>query len=123
MPIPPTAQAFSQAMGPTEKLDWVIILDQADNRILQPGEGVADWTLSLAPEAIAVGLAIIEDAAHGPNLDGVTLKFWLEVTDDMQTSAIFDGGGASLPGELTIVTTSIPPRTRKRTFVVKVAKP
>lgn len=123
MPIPPDAEAFAQALDPSEQLDYGIDLERAadGSTLLQPGENVASYTLALSAEAIAAGLTIMEGDGRDHAMNGDTISMWFKIDDEMQSLPAFNGAGLSLAGELTLVTTSTPARTRQRTWVVRVA--
>lgn len=120
MAIPSTAVAFGDALDPHEELDFVI----AATAILETGEEIDSYTLSLLPEAVALGLTIMEGAGRDIALveSDAAIKLWLTIDDDFKTDAAFVGTGTALPMELTIVTTSTPARTRQRTFLVRVVQ-
>jgi hypothetical protein len=119
MAIPPTAKSFGRVLDPHEEKDYGINL----GLLLQPGEEIDSYELTLLPEAVAAGLEIMEGEGrdHALFLDNTGVKFWLTIADEEKTNAIFDGAGASLPLEITVVTDSTPPRTRQRTFLATVA--
>lgn len=126
MANPPTAKAFDQALDPQDRVDFYVILSQgAPDAPVAPllliGEAVARYQLALTPEAAAVGLRIVEAPGFQNKLDGNVLSLNLEVDQQMQGSPLFDGAGVTVAIELLIVTTARPPRTKQRSFLVKVA--
>lgn len=120
MAIPPTAVSFSDALDPQEELDFEIPCSP----ILETDETIASYTLTLLPEAVALGLEIMSGSGRDQALtSGNTgIAFWLQIVDEYEDDAAFEDTGTSLPLELTIVTNSSPPRTRQRTFLVRVAQ-
>ena len=125
MPNPLTATPFEQAVDPRDELDFYIYVSQGEPdanpaTILLTGEGIASYELALLPEAIAAGLQIMT-GAYANALTDNELKVWLTVDPIMRGSSIFDGTGVVVGIELTIVTTSTPPRVKQRTFLVRIA--
>lgn len=117
MAIPPTAVRFAQSLDPQEELDWLVSLEQ----LLQPGEDAASYSLDLLPEAVALGLTIMQgDGRDHHMIDNRTILFWAEIDEDYEADPAFNGGGITLPMEVTIVTNSYPPRKRNRTFLIPV---
>lgn len=120
MAIPPTAVAFGQALDPHEELDWLIACDG----ILESDETIVSYTLTLLPEAVALGLTLMEGEGRDHRLTDNErgIAFWATIADAYKTSPAFDGGGVSLPGEVTLVTNSLPDRTRNRTWLMRTAQ-
>ena len=82
---------------------------------------MADYELALSPEAAAVGLKIVERNGYSNKLSGNLLSIYLEIDPDMRGSALFNGGGVSVPIELLITTSATPPRIKQRSFLVRIA--
>lgn len=121
MPLPPNAILFDDPMDPYDRVDFLLTLDGADG-MLEAGEGVASYTLTLLAEATALGLTI-GTAAYAPSQPNAqSLRFYLEVDSGFQANAAFDGDGVTLGLELSITTDSTPARRRQRTIGVKVAQ-
>lgn len=121
MAIPALAQIFEASMDPADEVDWV--LDFSD--LLEPGEQVLVYTLELMAEAIALGLEIMTggDRDHQLIESDTALLFWLRVADGYKLNVAFDGqGGTTLPIVVTIITNSVPARTRQRTALVRVVQ-
>lgn len=126
MPNPVTAKAFDQALDPSDVVDFAIILSQSAPDapvagMLLLGEGVARYALSLTPEATALGLRIVDRPGYENRLDGNVLQLWLEIDAAMQGSPLFNGAGVVVAIELLITTTATPPRTKQRSFLVRIA--
>lgn len=126
MANPATAKAFAQALDPSDVIDFYVVLSQgqpdaAVPTVLLLGEGVENYSLTLTPEAVAVGLRIVERAGYEDKLDGNVLTLWLEVDPAMQTSPVFNGTGVTVPIEILIETTATPPRTKQRSFLVRIS--
>lgn len=125
MAIPPTAKAFAQVADPADVLDWQFTLtqgaaDASPTPLLQTGESVSSFTLTLPAESIAAGLLIKSGGDFpAPTLAGLLLTFWLAIDPTMQSSSIFNGAGVKLPLELTIKTSA--GRIKQRTLTVTVA--
>lgn len=114
MAIPPTAATFARTLDPNEQLDWLMPCAP----LLEAGEAIDTYTLTLLPEAVAMGLTIMSHEL----VDGDrSIKLWLTIDDAFQADPAFDGAGTALGMEVTLVTNSTPPRTRQRTALVKVA--
>lgn len=120
MAIPSTAVRFSQSMDPHEQLDWFVSFAE----LLEPDEEATDYELVMLPEAVALGLQFMSGSGRDHHLsdDKRGVHFWTEVADGFQSSPAFDGGGIALPMEVTFPTSSIPPRTRNRTFLQHVVQ-
>jgi hypothetical protein len=126
MAIPPSAKAFDQALDPSDVVDFYVLVSQgkpeADSpTVLLIGEAIASYQLALSAEASAVGLRIVEREGYANRLSGNVLTLYLEVDVSMRGSAIFDGSGVIVAIEMLIVTTSAPPRTKQRSFLVRIA--
>jgi hypothetical protein len=126
MAIPVTAKAFDQPLDPSDVVDFYVVISQGAPDATQPtvlllGEGVADYSLALSPEATAVGLRIVERAGYENRLAGNLLTLWLEVDPDLRSSPLFNGSGVIVPIEMLIETTATPPRTKQRSFLVRIA--
>lgn len=117
MAIPAGAIAWAQPLDPSDRADFI-----AQFRALLTGdELIATASVVLLPEAVALGLTIIEDAQHGPSIvDGTGIEVWFEVDEGLRGNAAF-AGGADLPVEFTINTDATPPRRFQRTMIVRVA--
>lgn len=122
MPLPSTAPVFERLLDPTDIDVFKILLSQgaSDEDLLAPGENVDSYTLTLSPEAVTAGLLIKSGGGYATTLAGLEVTFWLEVDSDDQASPLFDGSGMTLGIELTIDTTSSPPRRKQRTVAVTV---
>lgn len=118
MAIPPTAAVFGKALDPQEELDWIIPCAP----LLEAGEEILSYTLTVLPEAVALGLTIMSGGGrdHGLVEGNQSILVWLEIDDAFESNAAFDEGGINLPMEVTIVTNSDPRRTRNRIFLVPV---
>lgn len=118
MPIPSTAFVWGYAMDPSDVVDFTF--DVAG--LLEAGEAVASYTLTLGAESVALGL-VIGTGPYAPVLvSGTEYRIWLSVNSTFQSNVAFDGAGSSLPIVLQVITDSAPARTRERTLVVKVAQ-
>lgn len=114
MPIPAGAVAWAQPLDPSDRADFVVQL----GALLTGEEIIATATATLLPEAVALGLTIIEDEAHGPSIaDDTNLEMWFEVEEEFRDNAAFVGG-ADLPIEITITTDG--DRQFQRTMVLRV---
>jgi len=102
-------------------------MDPADRRrliaraeTLLAGASIASADVVLGPEAVALGLTMIEDEDHGPSIiNGNAIEAWFEVDAEIQTDPAFDTG-VRLPVEFTMVTDADPPETLQRTMTITV---
>jgi hypothetical protein len=115
VPVPEDAFLFADPIDPTDRLDWLTTLDGPEG-ILETGETIASYTLTVTAEAAALGLEI-GTATYAPtNPTNVSIKFWLECNSSFQNNAAFNADGLALGVELTVITSSTPPRRRQRTL-------
>lgn len=126
-PFPAAAQA-----DPRDEIEYIISAEG----LLEADEEIADYELLLPAESVALGIEIMEGGGRDHALlpeteldDGTTLRantavqVWLTVAEANRADSIFYGSsGASAPVEVTIVTTSVPARTRQRTVLLKVVQ-
>ena len=119
MPIPSDAITFTRVMDPSDLVDFDLTLSQGNGEkdLLQVGEFVGSWQLALRTEAMVAGVILKNDSTYYPALNGLALKVWLEVTEAQRGSTIFDAPGFQAGMELTITTTSSPPRRYQVTLV------
>ena len=125
--FPATAQA-----DPRDELEYIISADG----LLEADEEIADYELVPLAESVALGVEIMEGGGRDHALlpeteldDGTVLRantavlFWLTIADaDRLVSIFYGSSGATVPVEVTIVTTSVPARTRQRTVLLKVVQ-
>lgn len=118
MPIPSEATVFETAADPADRVDWQIDLG---DKILEAGESVWSWTLTVDSAAVALGVAISTEAGYTAALvnSNRSLRFWLEVASGFQSNSAFDGEGINVGLTLQVVTDSVPTRRVERTFVVE----
>jgi hypothetical protein len=120
MAAPPSTFVFKAEMDPAEILDYEIQLKEGAQNLLEDTEQAASYTLTLYPEAVALGLTLKAGGGYDPTNDGANITVWLEVSGGFQTDPAFDGSGVQLAMELTVITDNVPPRKRQRTVAVKV---
>lgn len=117
MPIPAGAIAWAQPFDPSDRTDYLVQF----GALLTAGEVIDTASVTLLPEAVALGLTIIEDVAHGPSIaDDTAIELWFEVEESFRENAAFVGG-VDLPVEFTITTNATPMRRFQRTMVLRVA--
>lgn len=117
MAIPSTAKKFDVMMDPAELLEYQT--DLAGN-LLEVGETIASYTLTMGAEGTALGASIRNDGDYVPQTPGSTsIKFWLEVSPAFRENSAFDAG-VDVPIVATVTTSNVPPRRRQRTVVVRV---
>lgn len=123
MAIPLTAFIWDDPMDPSDVVDFIVDCADPDLPLLEAGETIASFTLTLPAESVALGLTIGTSTRAPAKINTDTaIKLWLSVDSGYIANAAFSGAGTSLPVEVTIVTSSTPSRTRQRTCVVKVAQ-
>lgn len=120
MAIPPTAETFAQTLDPQEELDFSINCAG----LLELGEEIASYTLTVLAEGVALGLTIMSGSGrdHGLNDESNGVDFWLTIDPGYQANVAFEGAGTALPLHVQFETNSTPARTRERTFLVQVAQ-
>lgn len=123
MPIPPNTYVFEYEMDPKDLVDFTIEGSSFDKPILEPGETIASFTLTLGAESAALGMEL----GSGSYLATVTndetgVKFWSEFYSGFYEHASFTDPGVTLPLELYITTSSTPPRKYQRTVAIKVTQ-
>lgn len=120
MPVPASAFRFEADMDPAEILDFKILTKKPGEELLEAAEVISSYTLTLYPEATALGLSIKNTGLYVPQDNGVDITIWFEINTAFYTNAAFDGIGAALPMELTIFTNNTPSRKRQRTLLLGV---
>lgn len=127
MALPPNAKVWTQEMDPADVVDYQAALAGTDG-LLEESEQIASFTLTMSAEGAALGVTISEGGvgeggAAPSRIDSNTgVLMWLYVDDAFQDDTAFDGTGISVGITLTVVTNSLPARTRQRTLVLKVAQ-
>lgn len=121
MPINSLAQTIPRGMDPSDVLDFEMRFDQ----LLETGEDIASFTISLHPDSVAgaeLGTASRAAAIFTKTVDGVAqegVRFWLSINPAQQSSIVFDSG-AEVGIVVRITTNSSPSRTIERTAVINV---
>ncbi len=119
MTIPASAVRWTQTMDPSDLVDYQIDLSGTPS-LLESGELIDDYTLTVLSEGVAVGFQIEEDPPYAPTLTtGNKITFWASVDIASRNNAAYTTG-LDIPIELEITTTSTPARRKQRTFVIKV---
>lgn len=125
MALNDAATPFAQAMDPTDRLDFTMVVYQAAAGASPPpllvlGEAIASYSLALTPEAVAVGLTILTEAPYAPALVQNKVTFWCEVAPSLRASPAFDGSGVTVGVEFTFTTSAVPPRRFQRTAGIRI---
>lgn len=132
MPIPVNAVLMKQEMDPADIVDFVANFydtsDATKTPILESGETISSYTLTMSSEGAALGVTIetVAPRAHGlitssaGYVDNTAIKFWLSVTGANATNAAWDATGTKIPVTVTINTSQN--RRRERTMVVTIAQ-
>lgn len=116
MAIPPTALKLGKTLDPTDVKEAVINYLP----LLQAGEQIASFTITLSAAAVALGMSIPNTGPRAVLLinDNTAIQFWPLIDIDEQANPAFDGAGVSLDIEVTIITTADPTRTDQQTFLI-----
>lgn len=118
MAIPATATYWAAKMDPSDLIDYVF--DLSTDSILETGELVSSYTLTVQSEGVAVGFEIQALGGYEPSIaTGNIITAWFAVNIANQGDVAFDAG-VDVPIELEINTDSTPSRRIQRTFVVTV---
>lgn len=119
MAIPASAVKWSSVMDPSDLVDYKIDLSGADS-ILESGELISSFTITVLSEGTAVGFVVENTAPYAPVVaNGNTITLWFSVASANRSDPAFEAG-VDIPIELEIVTNSSPSRRKQRTFVVTV---
>jgi hypothetical protein len=109
----------TQAIDPYNVLDYVLDLSE----LLENDEQFASATLEVLPSASLRGFAIDQGGQYGVvELDNSHILIWPRIDAARQADAIWSGQGASCSFEISMTTTSVPPRKWQKTAVVTVAQ-
>lgn len=94
MALPQKAPTVFRRMDPKGKFDFYPVLTRGDEEkdILQSGEELTDFSVSLTPEAIAVGVKI-STGYDAPRYADLVFAIYLTVVPAMQGSSLFNGDG------------------------------
>lgn len=143
MALPPNAKLFPRQMDPADVVDYIANgnpdpgdLDVNEVALLEEGEVISSYTLTMSPEGAALGVTIsqggVGEGGDDPSLIAIVggaettgataVKFWLYVDDAFLDNAAFDGTGTYVGIILTVNTNSVPSRRRQKTLIVQVAQ-
>lgn len=117
MPIPSTTKVWSETMDPADILDVKIDC----SAFLEESDTIDTYILDTLTEAELFGLTI-GVGAYAPTVNNKVITLWLSINPLFQSDTAFQGTGLTLPIEVTVLTTSVPPRKFQRTVAVKVAQ-
>jgi hypothetical protein len=117
--IPASAKVFTRQMDPYERLDWIAELSGTDG-LLETGETIASFTLTMGAEGAALGVSVLTAAPYtAATTDAAkSVRFWLEVDEAFRENAAFNDA-VSIPITLSLLTSNVPARRRQRTMVVE----
>jgi hypothetical protein len=119
MAIPSTTLEFAEVLDPHDTLDYVVDA----TGLLEAGESILSYTITPLAEASALGLTVLNSGGYSNSLiSGNKIRFWVNISVGLRGDVAFNGSGASLPLEIAITTTSMPPRTKQRTIAIRVAQ-
>lgn len=126
MPIPLNAVEVEQEMDPADIVDFIFnaydTSDPAKLPLLEAGEIISGYTLTMSAEGAALGVTIETVAPRASALINTNtgIRFWLSVSGAFQSDAAWDGAGTKIPVTININTDQN--RVRERTMVIKVAQ-
>ena len=116
MAIPSSTTVWTQSMDPYDIVDYIIDC----SKMLEEGENISTYTVSLLAEASLLGLTINNSGGYSTTLiSGNRIRVWLSILPAEQSNPIFVNA-VTLPLEVTITTSSTPPRRKQRTVAVTV---
>ena len=120
MALPLLAPTVRRRMDPRDTLDIYPVLLQGDvlRDILQTGETVTHFSVSLTPEAAAAGL-MIGVGYDAPRYENLVFAIQLKVDPAMRGNAIFNGEGVVLGIEIEF-RTDLEDREKQYTVGVRV---
>lgn len=105
-------------LNPGDKDDYTIDLM---GRLLETGEGVSTWSLTLSATSIAAGL-VLGSGAYATSLTGTVLRIWFSIDPAHVADAAFDGLGTWLDMQVQVTTNNTPARIRNRTLLLRVCR-
>ena len=117
MATPDTAKIFEETLDPYDVLDFEV--DVAP--LLEVGEGVASYELSLPTESTLLGLEILTTDGYVTTMESNIIRFYVGIELAEQANPAFVAG-ATLPIEVNVTTNSVPPRKKQRTVAVTVVQ-
>jgi len=120
MALPFLSPTARRRMDPRDTLDIYVVVTQGDGvrDVLQTGEEITSFTVTLTPEAGAAGLLISEGDAK-PRYAGLVFAFQLRVDPAFRDSGIFAGTGFIAGIEVTFAT-NLEDREKQYTVGVRV---
>ena len=117
MALPTDVKIFEEPLGPYDTVEYMIDASP----LLEKFENIASYTVTLPTESSLLGLQIVTTGGYSTSIANNVITFWLAVNPVNQADLIFVGAGVTVPIEVSIITTSVPARKRKRTIAVNVA--
>lgn len=103
-------------MDPSDRVEYI----NRFGALLEDGEQIATATVTLYPEAVALGFTILTSAEFGPSiLNNDSILIWVEVAENMRADPAFVAG-VRMPIEFGITTNSSPARRFQRTATITV---
>lgn len=120
MAIPPTATKMGRILDPSDKKEEVLNCAL----ILEPGERIASYTITLSAASLAAGMTIANSGGRQPALinEDTAIRIWALMDPSQAENVVFDGVGITLDGKLHIVTDSSPSREDEQTFLIQWAQ-
>ncbi len=122
MTLPLLAPVMLRRMAPRDVLDVYVVLNQGDGlvHILQPGEIVTEFLVTLSAEAAAIGM-VIATGINAPRYANRVFALQVSILPARRGSAIFEGNGITVGGEITFAT-NLANREKQYSFGMKVVR-
>lgn len=121
MALPTNTFKFTDPMDPKDRVDFLLNLSGVGG-MLETGETVATYTLTMRSEGVALGVSIGVTTYAPSQPTTSSILFWVEVDSTNWSNVAFDGTGTTVGIEVDITTNSTPARRRQRTVAIQVAQ-
>lgn len=119
MTIPLYAIQWPQPLVPGEQDDFVF---EGVGWILEPGETISTYSLTLGADAITAGLTLGTGTFAPSQPSATSIKFWFSIAAVHLADAAFTAPGVIVSMTLSIATNNAPPRTRFRTLALQICQ-
>ena len=118
MVLPNDPVLLDEPLDPAEVLDYVFDF----SGLLEAGEVIDDFVLTMSAEGAALGISILADPDRVATLieGDKAVQIWLAVDPALRSDAAFAGDGIRVGVEMRATTNADPARTRERTFALVV---
>ena len=119
MTVPLYAIQWPLPLSPSEQDDFVF---EGLGWILEAGETIAAYALTLGADAIAAGLTVGTGAFSPSQPSPTSIKFWFSIAAAHIADAAFAAPGVIVSMTLSITTNNSPSRTRFRTLALQICQ-